>query len=92
MPVRKPSVNPQGWHSREAETLSTVGKWSRPEPFPPPRTDIRFRDRVRVPGGRIGSVVGFYRTKSEMALVQFDDGERRKFVLRELKPAAQGRP
>jgi hypothetical protein len=53
------------------------------------RMSIRFRDPVRVPDGRIGDVVGFYRTKTEMALVQFDDGERRKFVLSELALVAR---
>jgi hypothetical protein len=53
--------------------------------FPPTHVDIRFRDRVRVPDGRTGRVAGFYRTKTEMALVRFDDGENRKFVLNELE-------
>jgi hypothetical protein len=56
----------------------------------PTRTDIRFHDRVRVPDGHTGKVVGFYRTKTEMALVQLDDGERRKFVLSELELAVHG--
>ena len=56
--------------------------------FPPTRMDIRFRDRVRVPDGRIGNVVGFYRTKTEMALVKLEDRETRKFVLSELSLAA----
>jgi hypothetical protein len=56
--------------------------------FPPlSRMDgeIKCHDRVRVPDGRTGNVVGFYRTRSEMALVRFDDGESRKFVLGELE-------
>jgi hypothetical protein len=50
---------------------------------------IRFGDRVHVPGGRTGEVVGFYRTKREMALVRFDDGERRRVVLSEVKLATE---
>jgi hypothetical protein len=58
--------------------------------FPPqPRVDIRFRDHVNVPDGRTGKVVGFYRTKTEMALVRLDDGESCKFVLSELQLAAR---
>jgi hypothetical protein len=52
-------------------------------------SNIRFRDRVRVPDGRTGTVVGFYRTKSEMALVRFDDEESRKFPLSVLELAAR---
>ena len=61
-------------------------------PAPPGRGDskIRFHDRVRVPDGRIGNVVGFYRTRSEMALVRFGD-ESRKFVLRELELVTRAR-
>jgi hypothetical protein len=51
--------------------------------------DIRFRDQVRVPDGRTGDVVGFYRTKTEMALVVLVTGEARKFVLSELELSAQ---
>jgi hypothetical protein len=56
---------------------------------PPTRIDIRFGDQVHVPDGRTGNVVGFYRTKTEMALVRFDDGEPCKFVLSELELAAR---
>jgi hypothetical protein len=57
--------------------------------FPQPtRVDVRCRDRVRVPDGRAGEVVGFYRTRCEMALVRFEDGETRKFVLSELQLVA----
>ena len=57
---------------------------------PPTRTaeNVRFRDRVRVPDGRTGTVVGFYRTRSEMALVRCDNGETRKFALSELQVVA----
>jgi hypothetical protein len=48
---------------------------------------FRFGDRVRVPDGRAGDVIGFYRTSTEMALVQFDDGESRKIALSMLKRA-----
>lgn len=51
--------------------------------------DIRFRDHVHVADGRIGKVVGFYRTKTEMALVRFGDGEPCKFLLSELQLAAR---
>jgi hypothetical protein len=56
---------------------------------PPTHMDIRFLDQVHVPDGRTGKVVGFYRQKTEMALVRFDDGEPCKFVLSELQRAAR---
>jgi len=57
--------------------------------FPSPTgMDIRFHDRVRVPDGRTGNVVRFYRTRTEMALVVLVTGEARKFVLSELELAA----
>ena len=54
-----------------------------------PRMDIRFHDRVQVPDGRTGEIVGFYRTKTEMALVRLADGESCKFVLSELELVAR---
>jgi hypothetical protein len=56
---------------------------------PSGRTNIRFRDDVHVPDGRTGKVVGFYRTKTELVLVRFADGEPCKFVLSELQLAAR---
>jgi hypothetical protein len=50
--------------------------------------EIKYHDRVRVQDGREAIIAGFYRTKKEMALVQFDDGEIRKFALSELELAA----
>jgi hypothetical protein len=45
--------------------------------LPQPSLDweIRFRDRVRLPGGDTGTVIGFYRD-TETALILLDTGDR----------------
>ena len=40
---------------------------------------IDTRDRVRVPDGRIGEVIGFYRRQVETVLVQFSSGGSAEF-------------
>ncbi len=57
-------------------------------PLIPVDREIGFHDRVRVPDGRTGNVIGFYRTATETALVLLDAGESRQFVLSELALAA----
>ncbi len=41
------------------------------------RRAIARHDRVRVPDGRIGEVIGFYREDNEPMLVLLDEGARR---------------
>jgi hypothetical protein len=36
---------------------------------------IAGHDRVRVPDGRVGEVIGFYRTEDEALLIRFDSGD-----------------
>jgi hypothetical protein len=39
-----------------------------------------LHDRVRVPGGREGDVIGFYRRATESVLVLFASGESDEFL------------
>jgi hypothetical protein len=39
-----------------------------------------LHDRVRVPGGREGDVIGFYRRVNESVLVLFSSGETDEFL------------
>jgi hypothetical protein len=41
----------------------------------PPAHRIGLYDRVSVPGGRVGSVIGFYSRANETVLVRFDSGD-----------------
>jgi len=50
--------------------------------------EIGFHDRVRVPDGRTGNVIGFYRTTTQTALVLLDAGASCQFLLSELALAA----
>jgi hypothetical protein len=45
---------------------------------------VGCHDRVRVPDGRDGEVIGFYRDKVEQMLVQFDTGESRRYLRADL--------
>ena len=36
---------------------------------------LLYQDRVRVPGGRVGKVIGFYRRDTITVLVTFPSGE-----------------
>ena len=56
--------------------------------LPQPSLDweIRFRDRVRLPAGDTGTVIGFYRD-SETALILLDTGDRLTVTLDELDTA-----
>ena len=44
---------------------------------------FRFHDRVRVPGGDTGTVIGFYRD-TDSALVLLDTGDRLRVSLHDL--------
>ena len=53
-----------------------------------PLFDIRrvaYRDHVRVPDGRIGAVVGFYRRTEEVVLVSFSAGTSGEFLMTEVE-------
>ena len=45
---------------------------------------VGCRDRVRVPDGRNGEVIGFYRDEVEQMLVQFDTGGSRRYLRSDL--------
>lgn len=47
---------------------------------------VSCRDRVRVPDGRIGEVIGFYRRTDELALVRFPCGRSDRFLATEVEP------
>jgi len=49
-------------------------------------TRIAYHDRVRVPDGRAGEVIGFYRRKDESALVLFSCGESDQFLIPDIEP------
>jgi hypothetical protein len=57
--------------------------------LPQPSLDgeIRFRDRVRLPAGDTGTVIGFYRD-TETALILLDTGDRRTVSLDDLDSVA----
>jgi hypothetical protein len=40
-----------------------------------PSRPIAGHDRVRLPDGRVGEVIGFYRTVDEALLIRFDSGD-----------------
>ena len=47
--------------------------------------DVARHDRVRVPDGRIGEVIGFYRTEDEHLLVLLGSiGESRRYLRADL--------
>jgi hypothetical protein len=47
---------------------------------------IAPHDRVRVPDGRIGEVLGFYRGEIETVVVRLGDGKSGQFVPADLRP------
>ena len=49
--------------------------------------EIRFRDRVRLPAGDTGTVIGFYRD-TETALILLDTGDGLTVSVHELDVAA----
>ena len=46
---------------------------------------IDARDRVRVPDGRIGEVIGFYRREYESVVVQFATGKSDEFLVSDVR-------
>ena len=46
---------------------------------------VAYRDRVRVPDGRIGAVAGFYRRTEEVVLVSFSAGTSVEFLVTEVE-------
>ena len=46
---------------------------------------VAYRDRVRVPDGRIGAVVGFYRRTEDVVLVSFSAGTSVEFLVTEVE-------
>jgi hypothetical protein len=45
---------------------------------------VGCHDRVRVPDGRSGEVIGFYRGEVEQMLVRLDTGGSRRYLRRDL--------
>ena len=41
---------------------------------------LAVHDRVRVSGGRVGEVIGFYRNDDDLVLIRFEDGESRPYA------------
>ena len=56
---------------------------------PPPALDggpeVARHDRVRVPDGRAGEVIGFYTSEDERMLVLFDNGGSRRYLRADLR-------
>jgi hypothetical protein len=46
---------------------------------------IDAHDRVRVPDGRIGEVIGFYRRQDESVVVLFSSGRSDEFLMSEVR-------
>ena len=51
----------------------------------PPAHGIGLHDRVSVPGGGVGSVIGFYHRADETVLVLFASGDSREYAPAELQ-------
>jgi hypothetical protein len=49
---------------------------------------IDAQDRVRVPDGRVGRVIGFYRRQDESVLVQFSSGASSEFPTADVRHCA----
>ncbi|HEX4680117.1 MAG TPA: hypothetical protein VH210_13030 [Gaiellaceae bacterium] len=45
---------------------------------------IDAHDRVRVPDGRVGKVIGFYRREAETVVVLFSSGSSAEFLMSEV--------
>ena len=48
-------------------------------------TAIDLQDRVRVPDGRTGEVIGFYRREAEAVIVLFPRGDSEEFPFTDLE-------
>jgi hypothetical protein len=49
---------------------------------------IDAHDRVRVPDGRVGEVIGFYRRQDESVVVLFPTGRSDEFLTTDVRPCA----
>jgi hypothetical protein len=49
---------------------------------------IDAHDRVRVPDGRVGEVIGFYRRQDESVVVLFSSGRTDEFLTSDVKHCA----
>jgi hypothetical protein len=49
---------------------------------------IDAHDRVRVPDGRVGEVIGFYRRQDESVVVLFSTGRSDEFLTTDVRPCA----
>jgi hypothetical protein len=49
---------------------------------------IEANDNVRVPDGRIGEVIGFYRRESESVVVLFESGRSSEFLTTDVRHTA----
>jgi hypothetical protein len=49
---------------------------------------IDAHDRVRVPDGRVGEVIGFYRRQHESVVVLFASGRTGEFLVSDVEPCA----
>lgn len=47
--------------------------------------EVETHDQVRVPDGRVGEVIGFYRREHESVVVQFAGGRSGEFLTSEVK-------
>lgn len=57
--------------------MSPLEAFPQPSPTDPPA--VARHNRVRVPDGRLGEVIGFYRTKDEHMLVLLDTGGSKRY-------------
>jgi hypothetical protein len=49
---------------------------------------IDTHDRVRVPDGRVGEVIGFYRRQHESVVVLFGSGRTAEFLTSDVEPCS----
>jgi hypothetical protein len=59
--------------------VTTFTAYPKPISFEPPPHRIGLHDRVAVPGGRDGIVIGFYCSAADTVLVLFDSGDSREY-------------
>ena len=52
---------------------------------------IAGHDRVRVPDGRVGEVIGFYRTEDEALLIRFESGDSGRVRALDVVPLEKNR-
>jgi hypothetical protein len=59
--------------------VTTFAAYPKPKSFESPAHRICLHDRVAVPDGRDGSVIGFYCSAADTVLVLFDSGGSREY-------------